>query len=143
MKKNLFELCPTFRNADIGLLILRFSIGLMMLLHGIAKISHGVDGIAGMLNGIGLPGWIAFGVYMGEVVAPLFMMAGFRTRLASAVFIVNMLVILFIAHGSQLFSLSPMGGWVLELQGLYFFGAVALFFTGGGKYALSSKNSWD
>lgn len=139
----MLELGSTFRNMDVGLLILRISIGLMMLLHGIAKISHGVDGIAGMLEGFGLPGWIAFGVYMGEVVAPLLMMLGFRTRLASGVFLFNMLVILLIAHGSQLFSLSPMGGWVLELQGLYFFGALALFFTGGGKYALSSKNSWD
>lgn len=143
MRKSVFELSPTFRNMDVGLLILRVSIGVMMLLHGIAKISHGVDGIAGMMEGFGLPGWIAFGVYLGEVLAPLLMIVGFRTRLASAVFVVNMLVILLIAHGGQLLSLSPMGGWVLELQGLYFFGSLVLFFTGAGKYALSNRNSWD
>jgi len=31
--------------------------------------------------------------------------------------------------------LGPMGGWKSELEGLYFFGAIALILLGGGRYA--------
>ncbi len=43
------------RSLDTGLLILRVSLGVMMLLHGIAKIFKGVGGIEGMLEQSGLP----------------------------------------------------------------------------------------
>ena len=40
---------------DAGKLVLRLSVGVLMLLHGIHKLLHGVDGIGGMLAGMGLP----------------------------------------------------------------------------------------
>ena len=131
------------RNTDLGLLLIRLSVGWLMLFHGIAKMKHGVSGIEGMLESKGLPGFIAYGVYLGEVVAPILLIIGFRTRLAAIVFAVNMLVIMFIAHPENLTGFSSHGGWKLELAGLYLFGSLALIFTGGGKYALSSKSKWD
>lgn len=130
-------------NHHIGLLILRIAIGGLMLFHGIAKVFHGVDGISSMLAEKGIPEFIAYGVYVGEVVAPLLIILGYRLRLASIVFIINMLVIIFVAHPQDIFALSPFGGWKLELSGLFLFGSVALLFTGAGKLALSSKNRWD
>ncbi len=56
---------------DAGKLVLRLSVGVLMLLHGIHKLLHGVDGIGGMLAGMGLPTVLAYGVYLGEVVGPL------------------------------------------------------------------------
>lgn len=131
------------KNVDAGLLVLRLSVGVLMLLHGVAKLIYGIDPIAQMVQGAGLPSFIAYGVYVGELVAPLFILAGFGTRAAAAVFAFNMFVATLLAHASQVFQLDAMGGWALELQGLYFFGALALVFTGGGKYALSNKYIWD
>lgn len=131
------------RNTDLGLLVLRLSIGLMMLLHGIAKLIYGAGFIEGIVVSAGLPSFVAYGVYVGEVVAPLFIIFGYGTRVAALIFAINCLVAALLAHSAEIFSLSAHGGWAVELLGLYFFGALALVFTGGGKYALSSKHLWD
>ncbi|MBS2097551.1 DoxX family protein [Carboxylicivirga linearis] len=131
------------KNNDLGLLVLRVSLGLLMLLHGIAKLVHGLDFIKGMLSGMGLPSFFAYGVLVGEVLAPIALIAGFRTRIAAAIYAVNCIVAIAMAHSGDIFSLSDHGGWAIELLGLYLFGAVAIFFTGAGKYAVSNQNNWD
>ncbi len=128
---------------DFGLLILRLSIGGLMLFHGVSKVFAGVEGIAGMLDTKGIPGFVAYGVFVGELIAPLLIFVGYRTRLAALVLSVNMLVILFLAHANDLLALSPHGGWKPELSGLYLFGALALLFTGSGKIAISNSSRWD
>ena len=50
---------------------MRLSVSGMMLLHGVAKLRGGVDGIEARLGALGLPDFIAYGVFLGEVVAPL------------------------------------------------------------------------
>lgn len=129
-------------NKDLGLLILRLSVGLLMLLHGIAKLK-GVDFIEGMLSAKGLPAFLAYGVYVTEIIAPILIVIGFRTRLAAAVFVFGCLFALFLAHTQDIFTLNQHGGWGVELLGLYFFGALALYFMGGGKYGLSTTHKWD
>jgi len=131
------------KNNDLGLLILRVSLGLLMFLHGIAKLTHGIDFLGGMFQNLGLPSFFAYSVYIGEIVAPILLVIGYRTRLAALVFAFTMIVAVAMAHASDLFTLSETGGWAVELQGLYFFGAVALFFTGGGNFAVSSNSKWD
>lgn len=126
-----------------ALLILRVTFGLLMILHGFSKLTHGVDGIGNMLSDKGIPYFIAYGVIIGEFVAPLLMIIGFRTKLASIVFSFTMLVAVLLAHSGDIFSLSEHGSWAIELQGLYFFGGIALTLTGAGKYAVSTKNKWD
>ena len=130
-------------NLNLAFLILRVVLGVLMLLHGISKLSHGVDGIGNMLSEKGLPSFISYGVLIGQVVAPFLLIIGYRTKLAAIVFAFTMLVAVFLAHSDEIFSLNNHGGWALELQGMYFFGAVVLIFTGAGKYALSKKNKWD
>jgi putative oxidoreductase len=50
---------------------------------------------------------------------------------------------IYYVSGTQRHTLNEYGGWAVELLGLYLLGAVALFFTGAGKFAVSSSNSWD
>ena len=131
------------RRTDLGLLILRLSIGGLMLLHGIFKLQYGIDFIAGMVSQAGLPQFIAYGVYIGEVVAPILIIAGIATRLAAASFAINCVVAALLAHVGDLLTINEVGGWAVELLGLYFFGALALVCTGGGKYSISNKYIWD
>lgn len=121
---------------DAGKLLLRVSIGLLVLLHGIFKITHGVGFIGGMLDKAGLPGFLAYGVYLGEVVAPLMMMLGVGARAGAALVVVNMLVALGLVHLGDLLTITKQGGWALELQGLYLFGALAVVLLGAGRYSV-------
>lgn len=123
------------RNTDLGILILRISVAGMMLLHGIYKLINGAGFIEQQIVDMGLPAFFSYGVYIGEVVAPLFIIAGFGTRVAAGILAINCIVATLMVHVSDVFTLNAQGGWAIELLGLYFFGAVTLVFTGGGKYA--------
>lgn len=131
------------KNNDLGLLVVRVSFGLLMLLHGIAKLQHGTGFIADLLSSFGLPSGIAYGVYIGEIIAPLMLILGYKTRIATLIIAFTMVVAGYLVHSADFFSLSETGGWALELVGLFFFGTLALFFTGGGRYSISNKNTWD
>ena len=131
------------KNIDIGLLILRLTIGVLMLLHGVSKLIHGIGFIEGMFAEMGLPAFFAYGVLVGEIVAPALLIIGYRTRLAAIVFAFNMLVAVAMVHINTLFTLSPQGGWAVELPAMFMLVAVVLIITGGGKYAVSNKNRWD
>ncbi|GAD05744.1 DoxX family protein [Porphyromonas crevioricanis] len=130
------------KNKDLGSLVTRLSVGIMMLLHGFAKIIEGIEPIQNMVIAKGLPSSISLGVYMGEVIAPLLLIVGYRTRLAALILVLNCIAIMWIGDYSIL-SLNKFGGWIAELPGLFLFGALSLFFMGGGKYALSNNNKWD
>jgi putative oxidoreductase len=120
----------------MGKLILRASLAILILLHGISKLLHGVDPVLGLLARAGMPAGLAYLVYVGEILAPLCLLVGIWTRLAAAIIGVNMLTAIWLAHAGQLFSLGKTGGWALELQGFYLFTALALVFLGAGRYSL-------
>ena len=126
----------TRMNSDLGRLLLRITLGVCILLHGIAKLKGGVDGIAQGLTAMGLPGFIAYGVYVGEVVAPVLVILGWFSRIGAALIAVNMIFAIAIAHSADLFKLGAQGGWALELQGMYLFGALAVAFLGAGRFSI-------
>lgn len=125
------------KNTDFGLLVLRISIGGLMLFHGVAKILHGISFLVENM------GTFAYAVYIGEVLAPLAILLGWRTKIASVIFAINCIVAIAVAHAQDIFSISEHGGYANELLMLYLLGSIALFFTGAGKYAISNSNKWD
>jgi putative oxidoreductase len=122
---------------DLGKLVLRLTVGLLMLFHGVSKLSHGVGAIEAMLAMRGLPTYIAWGVYIGEVVAPLLILAGTYTRLAGLVVAINMVIALALVHGGQFFMVAKTGGWQLELQAFYLLGGIAIMLLGAGRFSVS------
>ncbi len=130
------------KNIDLGLLILRIAIGTLMLLHGLAKF-NGLSFIEGLLTNNGLPSVLAYGVYITEIIAPLLIILGYRTRLASSIYAFGVLFAMFLVHSADIISLNNHGGWGVELLGLYLFGSITLFFTGSGEFAVSSSHKWD
>lgn len=125
-------------DVDAGKLIVRLSVGGLMLFHGIAKIMHpgSLDFIGGMLTGYGLPEILAYGVYIGEVIAPLMVIMGYKARIGGLIIAVNMLFALVLAHTGDFFSLSEHGGWAVELQIFYLLSAMAVVFLGSGRLAI-------
>jgi putative oxidoreductase len=128
-----------FKSDDTGKLILRLVLGILVLLHGIAKLRGGVAGISVLLQSHGLPGALAYFSYFGEVVGPLLLIAGIYTRVGGAFIVINMLFAFGLVHISQLSALNDQGGWKLELQGMYLFGALAVVFLGAGRFSLGGK----
>lgn len=126
------------RNNDLGLLVLRVSFGGLMLFHGIHKLVFGVGFIGDMLSGMGLPSFLAYGSLLCEFVAPIMLIAGLWTRAAATAMVANMIVAVLMVHLPSFFALDAMtGAWTVELPALYMLGALALCFTGGGKYAIT------
>ena len=130
MKKNL---------DDVGKLVSRLVLGILILLHGIAKIRHGITPIEGMVTGMGMPAVFAYGAYVGEVLGPLLLIAGFYARIGAALIAVNMLFAFALAHAAQLTSLNEQGGWALELQGMFLFTAIALALMGPGRISVNRR----
>jgi putative oxidoreductase len=125
--------------ADLGKLVLRLALGLLILLHGIAKLRGGLDPIVGMVQAHGLPGFVAYGALVGEVLAPLMVLAGFHARIGAVLVAFNMLVAFALAHLGQLGQLNQQGGWALELQGMFLATAVAIALLGPGRYSVNGK----
>jgi len=127
---------PVSALEDSGKLLLRVAVGVLMLLHGIAKIASGPDWVLGLMAKYELPTVLGYGVYLGEVVAPLLLIVGLWTRPAALVVAINMVVALALVHTHELAQLANTGGWALELQGMYLFGALAVALLGAGRFSL-------
>ena len=127
-----------FHNDAVGKLLLRLTVAILMLFHGIAKIIHpgSLGFIESSLSGIGMPSAIAYGVYVGEVIAPLMIIAGFHARIGGLIVVANMIFAIVLAHTGDIFSLTQHGGWAIELQAFYLFGGLAIALLGSGKFAI-------
>ena len=125
------------KNDAAGKLLLRLTVGGLMLFHGISKLFNpGTVGFIGSkLAEAGLPEALAYGVYIGEVVAPLMIIVGLLSRAGAALIVINMLFAIILVHAGDLFALTDHGGWRLELQGFYLLGSLAIVFLGSGRYA--------
>ncbi len=125
------------RKNEIGRFVLRMAIGGLMLFHGMNKIIYGTEQVEGFLTRAGMPAFFSFGVFIGEVLAPIMLILGFKTRLAAFFVLVDMFIATLLVHASQFNETNELGGWMLELNALYFLGALAIMFLGSGRYALT------
>lgn len=119
---------------DIGLLVLRLTAGLSMLLaHGIPKLSK-VDGFTANLanSGFPLPKVNAYLAVSAETIFPLLIILGIFTRVASAIAAFNMFVAAIVFH--IIIKGDDFGGYEKAL--LYFFIFLALAITGSGRFSV-------
>jgi putative oxidoreductase len=128
------------RSDDTGKLVLRLALGILILLHGVAKISSGVSGVGGMLASHGLPSALAYLVYIGEIVAPVLLIIGLYARPAAWIVAINMVVAIWLVHMKDLLVIGKNGGWALELQGMFLFGAIAVALLGAGRFSVGGSS---
>ena len=123
---------------DAGRLVLRLSVGALVFFHGFAKLGNtgAFTWIVDQLAAQSLPTVLAYGVYAGEIVAPLMILAGVYCRIGALLVLVNMIFAVVLAHGEDLFNLNQNGGWALELQGSFALGALAIALLGSGRFAV-------
>ena len=130
---------PQNVQADLGKFILRFSVGFLMLFHGVAKIANGVGFIKMTLAKAGLPEILAYGVYLGEVIAPLLLIIGFKTRIAATVVMGTMVMAIYLVHRNELMELTQTGAWAIELPVFYILTCMTIILLGPGAYSADKK----
>jgi putative oxidoreductase len=124
---------------DAALLILRVVLGVMILIHGLSKLPPPPDFVIGVLAKADLPAVLAYGVYVGEIVAPILLIVGVWSRLAAVVIAINMIAAVVLVNLPSLFKLNEYGGYALELDAMYLFTAVALALTGAGRFSVGGR----
>ncbi|MCC6727020.1 MAG: DoxX family protein [Saprospiraceae bacterium] len=129
---------------DIGKLLLRVGVGLVLFLHGLGTVESGLGGTVEMVANNGFPGWLAYGTYIGEFVAPLLVLLGKWSRPAAFIMALNMLLTVVVAHRDIAFARNDFGGWQIELNALLMLGALAVAMLGAGRFSLSRGDGrWD
>ena len=126
----------SIKTADIGKLILRVSLGVLVLLHGIGKLISGPDFVLKIVGAAGLPMAFGYLVYLGEVIAPVLLIVGLWSRLAALIVAASVAVAVVLVMPGQIFALADTGGWAIELEGIYVFAAIAVALLGAGRYSI-------
>lgn len=119
---------------DVGLLIFRVAVSVLMMVHGFAKLQMLLAGNADQFMPLfGLPATISLILaILGEFVAPILIIIGFQTRLAAIPATITMAVAAFIVHAGDALAKK-------ELAMLYFFAFLMLALTGAGKISVDKK----
>jgi putative oxidoreductase len=131
-------------SADGGKLVLRATLAVVILFHGIAKLGGGVDFVTGLLAQAGLPPVLGYLVVVGEVVAPLMVLLGLWARAGAVIIAVNMVVALLLVHTGDFLKLNATGGWAIELQVLLLANAAAVALLGAGRYSIQgARSGWN
>lgn len=120
---------------EIAKLLLRLSLSLLMLFHGFHKVIHGIGGVKTALKSNGIPEVLAYGIYIGEVVAPIMLLIGYYSRYAAGVIALTMLSAIYLVYFNSLLVLGKHGAPVYELPLLFFVMAVVSALIGPGKYS--------
>ncbi|HYG17359.1 MAG TPA: DoxX family protein [Ohtaekwangia sp.] len=131
-------------NDDLAKLILRIACGGILVFHGVFKVFTDIQHVKDMVSNAGLPSAVAYGSIIGEFIAPLFLIAGFKTRIAALIIAFNMLMTVLVAHRNLVFRINDFGGWMIETNMLFMFMALAIVFAGAGRYSVSGGTGrWD
>jgi len=126
------------RSENLGRLVLRLAVGGLLLFHGVAKLRHGVAWMAGPLGNFGLPAFLAYGAYLGEVVGPLLILAGWRARIGALLVMADLAMAVVLVQRSKLFAVSgTSGAWGIEIEAFFFLGALAVFLLGAGRLSVA------
>lgn len=129
---------------DFGKFLLRVTLAILILFHGVSKLLHGIGFISGLVAKAGMPSAFAYLVYVGEVIAPLLVLFGVWTRLGAFIIAMNMVVAVLLVHMGDLMMLTKNGGWALELQAMFFVAALAVALLGAGLYSVGwSGGRWN
>jgi len=121
---------------QFGKLVLRLGLGGLILFHGVHKLLTGLDPVKAMLASHNLPDALAYGAYLGEIVAPVLIILGLFTRIGGALIALEVLALVLLGGAPQVLTISPGGAYGLEVEALYFISAVAVVLVGAGRISL-------
>lgn len=130
-----------YDNTAYGTLTLRLALGAMFLSHALLKIFVFTPaGTVGYFDSLGLPGALAYGVIIGELLGGVLLIAGIRTRAVALVLLPVLVGSIALVHGGNGWMFAAEGGgW--EYPAFLIVASVAQAFLGDGAYAVRLPNS--
>ena len=133
LQKLLCSHSQTGVGCSFGLLLLRVSVGGMMLLgHGWGKLTSFAERSSSFPDPLGIGSSLSMALATGaEVFCALAVIVGFATRWAAVPLMATMLVAALIIHGDDPWAKQ-------EFALLYFFPFATLLLTGAGRYSLDA-----
>lgn len=129
-------------NKDVAALLLRITLGGLLLFHGWHKVHSGISFILNTLGEHGVPAFVGYGVYLGEVVAPILIILGILCRPSALMIICTMIVAWWLVGIDNTLALSDTGAWAIEDLVFYVMLSVILIFLGSGKYSVVADPNW-
>ncbi|HET8738094.1 MAG TPA: DoxX family protein [Pricia sp.] len=118
---------------DIGLAILRIAPSAMLLTHGLPKFQKIISGNLEFGDPVGIgAAHSLFLAVIGEVICPILIIIGFKTRWMAVIPAIVMAVAGFIHHVADDFGTK-------EKAFLYFFFFIVIIFLGPGRYSIDKK----
>ena len=128
--KKLLSIDQTIANRDLAILLLRVTIGTLMLSHGIPKLMSLFSGNIQFPAIFGLTAELSLSLAVfAEVICSFLLIFGIGTRLATIPLIITMLVAVFYIHADDPFMKQEPGL-------LYLLTYMILFIAGSGKYSI-------
>lgn len=120
----------TKKLSDLGLLILRVSFSVLMLTHGVPKLSKLFVSPIAFPDPLGVGSGLSLILALiGELIAPIFIMIGFKTKIAAIPATITMFVAAFVVHFGD-----PIA--TKEKALLYFFAFLVILLSGAGKFSV-------
>ena len=118
---------------DSALSLLRIVFSLLMMTHGWSKLERILDGNLNFGDPLGLGSTLSlYLVTFAELVAPVFTIVGFKTRIMALITSFAMAVAAFIAHGAD-----PLAKKEMAL--LYLVGFLTVALMGPGRYSIDQR----
>ena len=134
LTKKVFSFKPEFFSQDFTLLLFRILVSLSMInTHGLKKIKDFEGTIAHIPDPLGVGGEVsAIMAIIANIIAPIFIIFGFATRLAILPILAVTLMGFFIVHGND-----PLA--IRDVPAMYSLVFIALLLLGPGKYSIDHK----
>lgn len=124
-------------NATHAATILRLSLGIMLIAHGLLKVMvFTLPGTVQFFASVGFPGWLAYLVVAAEIGGGALMLAGLMTRWISLALLPVMLGAVWVHWGNGWVFSAPNGGW--EYPAFLAIALVVQALLGPGAFALKS-----
>ncbi|MBT8257057.1 MAG: DoxX family protein [Bacteroidia bacterium] len=120
-------------NSSLALTVLRVGISALMLGHGIPKINRLFESPIEFADPIGLGPTVSLILTLiGEVVAPVLIIVGWKTRLAAIPAFITMVVAAFVVHGADPFRKK-------EMAIIYALVFLVIMIGGPGKFSIDKN----
>jgi len=123
-----------------GVMLLRISLGIVWIAHALLKwFVFTIPGFASWLESQGLPGFMAWPVFLMEIVGGLMILTGYYGRYVSIALVPILLVAVFTHLPNGWVHTNTGGGW--EFPMFLVLASLAHVLIGDGRFALRSKQN--
>lgn len=130
------------QNTQYAALILRLSLGIMLIAHGLLKVMvFTVPGTVQFFSSVGFPGWMAYLVIAAEIGGGVLMLGGVFTRWIALALIPIMLGVVSVHLANGWVFSAPNGGW--EYPAFLTVTLIVQALLGPGAFALGQLNRGD